>query len=137
MPGGWFDTVVAGIKYPSIAGFGFFMYRIVVFGCNFLAGRFDVRQARVEALDERLNISLSKRLDHLERAERTNQQEIQMLRGWVTALASELRSVDPENPRLKGLTDALIHGIPVPPPDHGIDSLLSQARESLDRSDKR
>jgi hypothetical protein len=38
----------------------------VVFVCNFLAGRYDARQARLDALDVRLAESLGNRLSHLE-----------------------------------------------------------------------
>jgi hypothetical protein len=131
----WIDRLAAGSKYAGVAVIGLLMYRALTFSCNFIAGRYDARQQRVEALDEKVSSSLAKRLDHLERAERESQAEIQMLRGWVTALATELRAVDPENLRLKDLAHALQHGLPVPA-DHGFDGLLHQAEGALAAADK-
>jgi hypothetical protein len=133
----WAYQLGAGAKFVGGGISLYWLYRILVFACNFLAGRHDARQQRLEALDARLDVSLGKRLDHLERAERQHQERIQVLEGWLAAMASELRSIDPENPRLKELADALRQGLPIPPPDRSLDDLLQHATQRVERQGKK
>jgi hypothetical protein len=128
MGGDWFDRFVMGIKYPSLIGLGWFLYRITVFVCNFLAGRMDARHARVDELDKRLNVSLGKRLDHLEEAEARNQSRIILLENAVAILLTELRLTDPTNSKLKEVAAMLRAALPIAS-DHPFDDLLRQAEQ--------
>jgi hypothetical protein len=110
-------------------------YRVVVFACNFLAGRHDARQARLDALDVRLAESLGKRLSHLETAEKANQARIRVLEDCVSILATELRMRDPANSKL-GQVAKMLHDVhPVVPPDPQLDELLRHAARAIDESD--
>jgi hypothetical protein len=135
--GNGFDPIEVGAKGTGLVLLGLLAYRTLVFVCNFLAGRYDARQARVEALDEKVSASLAKRLDHLEAQQAEDKARIGVLESWVAALASELRANDPENPRLKELSDALRHhGFPIVPPDPSLRDLLHRGAAAVERTRK-
>lgn len=119
--------VVAIAKWPSLGVAAFYAYKLFVFACQFLAGRFDARQTRLEALDQRVSKSLSDRLSHLERIEEANRVEIGLLREAVSMLATELREQDPTNPKLKVVASMLRAATPIPPADPALDDLVQQA----------
>jgi hypothetical protein len=108
-------------------------YRLIVFGCNFLAGRHDVRQLRLDALDLRLAASLGKRLEHLEHAEINNQARIRVLEDCVAILAGELRMRDPANSKLSEVAKMLREVHPVLPPDPKLEELLQHAANAVER----
>lgn len=137
MGGDRFDPLAVGAKGTGIALLGLAVYRAIVFLCNFLAGRYDARQARLERLDEKLAKSLDERLNDLEVQQAEDKARIGVLESWVAALAAELRANDPENPRLKELSDALRHrGFPIVPPDPSLRDLLQRGAAAVERSSK-
>lgn len=108
-------------------------YRLIVFAFNFFAGRHDVRQLRLDALDLRLAASLGKRLEHLERSEVANQRRIQVLEDCVSILAAELRMRDPANSKLGEVAKLLRDVHPVLPPDPSLEELLQLAANAVER----
>jgi hypothetical protein len=85
MGGGFWDIVFEGgaAAGGNSVGAGLIVwtaYRLFVFVCNFIAGRHDARQARLDALDVRLAASLGNRLSHLESTEVSNQARIRCSR---------------------------------------------------------
>lgn len=136
--GNGFNPIEVGAKGTGLVLLGLLAYRTFVFVCNFLAGRYDARQARVEALDEKLAKSLGNRLTNLEKQQADDKARIGVLESWVAALAAELRANDPENPRLKELSDALRHhGFPIVPPDPSLRDLLQRGAAAVERTPKK
>lgn len=110
MPGGvedWGDKIVTAGK---AAGAGLVLltaYRLFVFVCNFLAGRHDHRQDRLDEREARLDGSLANRLSHLESETENSRKRIAALetqvdeyRKVIIVLATEIRIVAPENAKL-------------------------------------
>jgi hypothetical protein len=112
-------------------------YRLIVFGCNFMAGRHDARQQRLDDLDERLAKSLGLRLTHLETAEKANQARIHVLEDCVAILAAELRMRDPSNTKLGEVAKLLRDVHPVVPPDPQLDELMRHAANAVERGKRR
>lgn len=135
--GGVADGLTAGGQAIG-AGIGSWSaYRLVMFTCNFLAGRNDARQQRLDAREERLSASLGKRLDHLERAEEANQRRIRVLEDCVAILATELRMRDPANAKLGEVAKLLRDVHPVVPPDPQLDDLLQHAANAVEHKGRR
>jgi hypothetical protein len=112
MTGGIFDELVAGGAAAGGKGLGvgltaMALYRLIAFILTFIAGRADARQAVLDRQQERLDLSLGKRLEHLERIEQANRAEIARLRECVEILAGELRTKDPANPKLLEISRSL------------------------------
>lgn len=140
--GGILDGFVEGGAAAGGRGIGVGLivwtaYKLFVFVCNFLAGRHDVRHARLDALEVRLTASLGDRLSHLEQAEINSQARIQMLEGWVATLATELRMQDPTNPKLKELSDALRGVTPLAVAEPMLDEILHHAANAVERKGRR
>jgi uncharacterized small protein (DUF1192 family) len=112
-------------------------YRLFVFVCNFFAGRYDARQARLDALDVRLAKSLGDRLSHLEVAELNNQARIRVLEDCVAILAAELRQTDPSNSKLGQVAKLLRDVHPIVPPDPNLDELMQHAANAVDRKGRK
>lgn len=110
-------------------------YKMTVFLLNFFAGRYDVRQERLDALDQRLAASLGNRLTHLETAEVVNQKRISILEECLAILASEVRQADPANPKLSQVARMLAGVHPFVPPDPRLEDLLRHAGNALDEED--
>jgi hypothetical protein len=142
MGGGFWDSVfdggaAAGGRSVGVGLVVWTAYRLFVFVCTFLAGRHDVRQERLDALDERISASLGKRLTHLEEAEETNQSRIRVLEDCVAILAAELRMRDPANPKLGEVAKLLRDVHPIVPPDPHLDELMQHAANAVERRGKR
>lgn len=137
MAGGLSDIfdggAAAGGKGLGVGLLAWTLFQAFKFTCNFLAGRHDARQTRLDELDVRLAKSLGDRLSHLEQAERTNQIRIQTLEGWVATLATELRMQDPTNPKLRELAEALRGVTPIVASDPRLDELMQHAANAVDR----
>lgn len=130
MGGGLLDVLVqggaaAGGKFFGVALLVHTLRKFVEFGCNFLAGRHDVRQQRVDDLDIRLSASLAKRLEHLEAIEKANQVEIGRLRRAVEILATELRNRGGADDKLQQVASLLSgpFGVDFETPDDMIGTL--------------
>lgn len=102
----------AGGRFVALAILVHTARKLFEYVCNFLAGRHDARQARIDALDIRLNASLAARLHHLEETELQNRDEIRRLREAVEVLAGALRLKDPTNPKLLEVARLLSPVIP-------------------------
>lgn len=142
MGGGFWDSVfeggaAAGGRSVGVGIVVWTSYRLFVFIFNFMAGRHDARQIRLDALDVRLSASLGKRLEHLEKAEATNQDRIRVLEDCVAILAAELRMRDPGNAKLGEVAKALRDVHPIVPPDPQLDDLLQHAANAVERKGKR
>lgn len=101
----------AGGKGVGLGLTAWSLLQLTKFLCNFLAGRADARQARLDAQEERLSVSLGKRLAHLEQMEARQGQQIASLRECVEILAAELRQRDPGNSKLAEVASLLRQGI--------------------------
>jgi hypothetical protein len=115
MWGDWIDRLAAGSKYTGIGLIAYTMYRLLVFGCTFVAARLDAREGRLNAQEERVDASLAKRLGHLERQDHVNRRAIVRLERMVRILATELFRLEPDNPKLADVAASLHH---VWVPDH-------------------
>lgn len=135
MGGDWIDRLAAGGKYTGLGLLGYTAYRLFVFTCNFLAGRHDARQTRLEAREQRIEDSLGRRLEHLERAEIHNQRRIRLLEEVVAILTTELRQSDPMNPALKEVGKLLRDVHPVVPADPQLTELMRHAARGVDKED--
>lgn len=133
----WIARLAAGGKYTGIGLIFYTAYRLLVFGCTFIAKRLDAREARLNAQEERVDASLAKRLDHLERTEVSNQQRIGLLEECVAILASEVRQTDAGNPKLAQVARLLAGVHPVVPLSPQLDELLQHAANAVERRDKR
>jgi hypothetical protein len=131
----WIDRLAAGGKWTGFGLLAVMSYRYFTFICNFLAGRFDARQARLEAREERIAYSLGRRLDHLERTEQENQRRIRLLEEVVAILSSELRQADPMNPKLKEIGKMMRDVHPVVPPDPQLEELMRHAARGIDQGE--
>jgi hypothetical protein len=131
----WIDRLAVGAKYTGVGLVGLFVYRLFVFTCNFLAGRYDARQARLEAREERVDQSIGNRLTHLEEQQKEDQGRIRLLEEGVGILTAELRQLDPGNPKLREVANMLRHATPVVPPDQVLDNLIHRAGQAIDKED--
>lgn len=136
----WIDRLAVGGKFTGLGLLGYTAYRLFVFICNFIAGRQDAREARLDAQEERLKTSLGNRLDHLEQAESSNLDRIRLLEarvalaeGWVATLATELRMKDPGNPKLAELAKMLNAVAPIAARDPLLDEILQHAANAVDK----
>lgn len=128
MPGGMLDALLAGGfaaggKTMGLGLIAYAAYKLIAFLLTFIAARLDARQATIDRQQERLDVSLGNRLDHLERIEKANRQEmaanrdeITRLRECVEVLAGELRRKDPNNPKLVEISRTLAAVWTLPPP---------------------
>lgn len=119
------ELLVEGGKVSAFVFVSLLVFRGLVFFCNFLAGRYDARQERLEKREVRVDHALSARLQHLETAERRNQQRISVLERAVRLLTTELARIDPANPKLSQVAAMLDTAFEVDPqtPDDMIDKL--------------
>jgi hypothetical protein len=141
MAGGLSELVdggaAAGGKSVGVGLIVWTAYRLFVFLMNYFAGRYDVRQARLDALDLRLAASLGSRLTHLEDQEKLNQSRIRVLEDCVAILAVELRQRDPANPKLGQVAKMLRDVHPTVPADPSLDELLQHAANAVEKRGKK
>lgn len=103
----WSDKLIEGGKIGAFGLACLMIYRFVVFACEFLAGRYDARQLRLEQREERVDKSISERLRHLELQEIANRKRILFLEKHLRIVAAELWRLDNGNPKLEGVAEAL------------------------------
>jgi hypothetical protein len=103
-------------------------FRFIRWGIEHFGKRQDARQLQLDAQQERVDTSLAKRLSHLEAQELANRDRIQVLEEVTTTLIAELRSIDPNNPKLHDVAHALRMSIPFAPPSPSIDESIDKLR---------
>jgi hypothetical protein len=115
MPGGEIaEKLIVGAQAGGAVGVAWFVYKILGVLLPYLSQRSDARQARMDAQQARLDLSLDKRLKHLERIEVANQGRIAVLEEAIHLLADELRQKDPANPKLSQVAKMLRAAMAVP-----------------------
>ena len=109
-----------GVGLVVIAGVKLFMF---VF--DWISGRYDTRQDRLERREKRMDASYADRLDHLER----QVARIPILEVAVNILAAELRQHDPANSKLSEVAKLLRTSAPfAPEPNANLDDLLGKMK---------
>lgn len=107
----------------------FFVVRFLRWAIEFSCSRLDTKQAQLNKQEARIDASLSKRLDHLEKQDdqhkldaaetlklsQISQSRIHLLEQVVGILTVELREADPLNPKLKIVGAMLAFAIEIPP----------------------
>lgn len=121
----WTDRLIDGGKITAVGIAALFLYRTLVFICEFLAGRYDARQIRLDQIEKRIADAISDRLRHLELQEIANRKRIVMLEKHLRIVAAELWRLDHGNPKLEGVAAALGFAFQVDPdtPDDMTDKL--------------
>lgn len=115
MDSGVIDRLVAGGKYTGLGLVVYTAYRLLVFSCDFIAGRYDARLHRLEAREKRVDKSLEDRLRHLEEQDVQNRRRIAILEKQLRIVAGELARAEPMNPTLAGVAAALSYAFEVEP----------------------
>lgn len=119
------DRLAAGGRPVGYGIVAFAGVRLFIFIFNWLAGRYDARQDRLERREQRLDQRYDARLRHLEK----EVGRIHVLEQVISILAAELRQLDPANEKLGQVARLLRKAIPVDPkPKSDFNDLLGKMK---------